>query len=207
MEEGDHSECRIELLTCPEHREEQLRKMADAHETAADAEEANIPEGWEALFRPMTSAERIKFEAKRQFMDEVVFVGLKNLNTEFDAPRIQHFLPADFGEVINRCERLNVTPIGIEIFTTDGCFVDCQIRPEDICTDEVYDWARRLVEKYKVIPEMTMTFTFDVPDSLLNLSSLSAVENVEPSSDDYEPSEHSEPTESGRRQSACEEEK
>ncbi len=29
MEDGDHSECSIELLACPEHREEQLRKMAE----------------------------------------------------------------------------------------------------------------------------------------------------------------------------------
>lgn len=28
MEEGDHSQCSIELLACPEHRGEQLRKIA-----------------------------------------------------------------------------------------------------------------------------------------------------------------------------------
>ena len=27
MEEGDHSECPVELLACPEHREKQLREM------------------------------------------------------------------------------------------------------------------------------------------------------------------------------------
>jgi hypothetical protein len=27
MEDGDHSECPIELLACPEHREEQVRQM------------------------------------------------------------------------------------------------------------------------------------------------------------------------------------
>jgi len=27
MEEGDHSECSIELLSCPEHRDDQLRAM------------------------------------------------------------------------------------------------------------------------------------------------------------------------------------
>jgi hypothetical protein len=29
MDDGDHSMCSIELLACPEHREEQLRQMAD----------------------------------------------------------------------------------------------------------------------------------------------------------------------------------
>lgn len=28
MEDGDHSDCPAELLACPEHREEQLRKMS-----------------------------------------------------------------------------------------------------------------------------------------------------------------------------------
>ena len=51
-----------------------------------------------------------------------------------------------------------------------------------------------------------MSFTFDVPDSLLDLSILSAVENVDPSSDP-EPSKHSKPTEGGGIQSAYEEEK
>jgi hypothetical protein len=27
MEDGDHSKCPVELLACPEHRNEQLRKM------------------------------------------------------------------------------------------------------------------------------------------------------------------------------------
>jgi hypothetical protein len=27
MEDGDHGECPIELLACPEHRDEQLREM------------------------------------------------------------------------------------------------------------------------------------------------------------------------------------
>jgi hypothetical protein len=29
MEEGDHSKCPIELLACPEHRAEQVRKMTE----------------------------------------------------------------------------------------------------------------------------------------------------------------------------------
>jgi len=172
MEVGDHSECSIELLACPAHREEQRRKMEEASEARVDAEKMNVPEGWDALFRPMTAEERVKFEAEQLFMDQVVFVGLKNLNTGFDAAGIRHFSPADFGEVINRCETLCIIPIGIEIFTTAGGFVDCEIRAENISLEEVYAWARRLVEKYQEMPEITMTFTFDVPDALLESNHL-----------------------------------
>jgi hypothetical protein len=31
MEEGDHSKCPIELLVCPEHRDEQFRKMSECN--------------------------------------------------------------------------------------------------------------------------------------------------------------------------------
>lgn len=166
MEEGDHSECSIELIACPDHREEQLRKIKE-NRTIPNAEEMNASEGWDDLFRPMTPEEALKFEVKHRFMDEVVFVGLKNLNTGFDAAGIHHFSPAGFGEVIKRCEPLCVSPIGIEMFTTDGGFVDCQIRPENLSLDETYAWARQLVEEYLETPEITMTATFDVPDSLL----------------------------------------
>jgi hypothetical protein len=32
MDDGDHSECPVELLACPEHRYEQLRQMSDPSE-------------------------------------------------------------------------------------------------------------------------------------------------------------------------------
>ena len=178
MEVGNHSECSIEILTCPEHREEQLSRMDETKAAQTDPQEVKFHDGWDDLLRPMTPAETIQFEAKHQFMDEVVFVGLKNLNTGFDSPGIQHFSPTDFGEVINRCERLKVSPIGIEIFTTAGGFVDCEIRPEDVSPGGVYNWARQVVENYQEMSEITMTFTFDVPDSLLDLSSLSADSEV-----------------------------
>jgi hypothetical protein len=31
MEEGDHSKCPVELLVCPEHRDEQFRKMSECN--------------------------------------------------------------------------------------------------------------------------------------------------------------------------------
>lgn len=105
LEYGDHSGCSIELLACPEHREELLRRMEEAGKA-----EPNIPEGWEELFRPMTPAERLKSVKDHQFMEQVIFVGLDNINTGIDSPSIHHFSPADFGKVIDRCEHLHVHP-------------------------------------------------------------------------------------------------
>jgi len=44
MAEGDHSACPVELLACPEHREEQLREMA-APETGSSKESSLPNEG------------------------------------------------------------------------------------------------------------------------------------------------------------------
>ena len=169
MEVGDHSECSIELLACPEHREEQRRKMEEASKA-----EANVPQGWEALFRPRTPAEELKFEEEHRFLEEVVYAGLENINTGFDAAGIFHFSPADFGEVIDRCEHLHVHPNGIEVFTTDGGFIDCVFAMDDGSPDESFDWARRLAQKYLEVPDITMSATFNVPDSALASSGPSA---------------------------------
>jgi hypothetical protein len=45
MEEGDHSECAVELLSCPDHRDEQMRSMGyelgyPQESPAPDAEES-----------------------------------------------------------------------------------------------------------------------------------------------------------------------
>jgi hypothetical protein len=169
MEEGDHSECSIELLACPKHREEQRRRMEEASKA-----EAKVPEGWEELFRPMTPAENQRFEEEHLFMEEVVYVGLENINTGFDALGIFHFTPADFGSVIDRCEHLHVHPNGIEVFTTDGGFIECVFAMDDGSPEDGYDWARRLVQKYQDTPEISMSATFNVPDSVLKSSGPSA---------------------------------
>jgi|SRR5664279_6462211 len=46
MEEGDHTSCPIELLACPEHRDEQQRKMKDAVSKCGDGEMDAAPEDW-----------------------------------------------------------------------------------------------------------------------------------------------------------------
>ena len=164
MEEGDHSECSIELLACSEHREEQLRSI---NENRTKPTGLNAMDGWDDLFRPMTPDELSKFEAKHRYMDQVVFVGLKNLNTGFDAPGIHHFSPGDFAEVISRCEPLHIIPNGIEVFTSDGGFIEVVFAVDDGSPEEGSEWARRLVQRYKEVPDITMSATFRVPDSLL----------------------------------------
>ena len=162
MEEGNHSECSIELLACPEHREEQRRKTEEASKA-----EPNIPEGWEELFRPMTPAEQLRLAEEHRFMEQVVYAGLKNLNTGFDAAGIFHFSPADFGKVIDRCEHLHVHPNGIEVFTTDGGFIECVFAIDDGSPADGFDWTRRLVQRYQDIPDITLSATFNVPHSAL----------------------------------------
>lgn len=125
----------------------------------------NIPEGWEELFRPMTDAELQKFDEDHRIMEQVIFVGLGDINTGFDSPLIFHFSPTDFGEVINRCELLHIFPNGIEVFATDGGFIDCVFAMDDGSPDKSFGWARRLVQKYLEVPDISMSATFSVPDS------------------------------------------
>jgi hypothetical protein len=55
---------------------------------------------------------KLKFDEDHQLLREVVYAGLKDLNTGFDCPLIGHFSPADFLVVLDRCERLRVRAIG-----------------------------------------------------------------------------------------------
>lgn len=45
MEEGDHSQCSVELLACPEHRNEQLRRMGYEPGTANMPQSRDADEG------------------------------------------------------------------------------------------------------------------------------------------------------------------
>lgn len=150
MEEGDHSECPIELLACPEHRGEQLKATC-----AAIPAESNLAD----LFT-VTDAQRIKFEEDRRFMQRVVFAGLANLNTGFDSPLIYHFSPADFGKVIDLCEHFGVRIIGVEVFIIGGGMLEVEISEEG-----GFEWTRRLVQRYQQRSDITICATFDVPDS------------------------------------------
>ena len=142
------------------------RRM-ERHMEEANKGDTDIPDGWETIFRPMTDAEQLKFDEEHRFMEEVVYAGLQNINTGFDAEGIFHFSPADFGKVIDRCEPLQIFPNGIEVFTTDGGFIECVFAMDDGSPAESFDWALRLVKGYIDTPDITMSATFNVPDSAL----------------------------------------
>jgi hypothetical protein len=51
---------------------------------------------------------QVKVDEDHRFLREVVYAGLKDLNTGFDSPLIGHISPADFLVVTDRCELLHV---------------------------------------------------------------------------------------------------
>jgi hypothetical protein len=97
---------------------------------------------------------QLKLEEDHRFLRELVFAGFKDLNTGFDSPLIGHFSPEDFLVVIDRCERLHVHVIGIEIFASRRDFLEVEISPQD-----GYEWARRLVQKYQGRSDVTICAT------------------------------------------------
>jgi hypothetical protein len=123
------------------------------------------PDQFEQTFAEMETPEsKLKFEEDHRFLREVVYVGLRDLNTGFGSPQIGHVSPVDFLTVIDRCESLHVQVIGIEVFTTDVKppwkvgFLEVEIYSED-----GYEGARRLLERYQGKPDITVSATFGVP--------------------------------------------
>jgi hypothetical protein len=126
---------------------------------------------FERMFAEMNTPEaKLKFEQAYQFKREVLYAGLKDLNTGIDSPLICHFSPEDFLIVIDRCESLGVEVIGVEVVTTTDVEPPYKAGLEDIeiSPEPGYDWARRLVRKYMETPAITICATFNVPDALLN---------------------------------------
>jgi hypothetical protein len=123
------------------------------------------PDQFEHMFAEIDTPEStLKFEEDNRFLREVIYAGLRDLNTGFDSPQIGHFSPDDFLIIIDRCESLHVRVIGIEVFTTDveppwkAGFLEVVLSPE-----EGYEWARRLVRSYQDEPNITICATFEVP--------------------------------------------
>jgi hypothetical protein len=135
-----------------------------------DQKDLSPADDFERMFAEMNTPEwKLRFEKKHRFLREVIYAGLTNLNTGFDAPLVEHFSPEEFLIVIDRCESLCVDVIGVEVVTTTDVeppyragLQDIEISPEP-----GYDWARRLVRKYMETPAITICATFDVPEALL----------------------------------------
>lgn len=113
----------------------------------------------------MDTAEwKLKFAQDHQFLREVVYVDLPDLNTGFDSPDIGHFSPEDFLVIIDRCESLGVRLVGVEVFSTvvgppwKLAMLEVETSPE-----EGFEWARRLARRYKGKSDITLCATFDVP--------------------------------------------
>jgi hypothetical protein len=142
--------------------------MSVQHHRGQNQQEDNV-NLIESLLRAETDEERLKRDLAARFLLERVFAGLANINTGFDGASIVHVSPEDFCIVIDRCEDLQVTFFGIEVFSTNVdppwkvAFLEVQISP-----GQGYEWAREVVGKYKGRLDVTICATYDVPDILLN---------------------------------------
>lgn len=100
----------------------------------------------------------MKFEEDHRFLRNVIYAGLKDLNTGFDSPLISHFSALDFLEVIDRCERLGVKIIGIESFCPEDELLAVQIGQEP-----GFDWARSFVRESGA--DVTFSATYDLGET------------------------------------------
>jgi hypothetical protein len=86
----------------------------------------------------MGSGSGTTVERDRRYLQRWIFIGLKDINTGFDSRAICHFSREDFLTVIDRCERLNVQIVGIEVFSLNVELLGVEISPEP-----GFGWARR----------------------------------------------------------------
>jgi hypothetical protein len=107
----------------------------------------------------MDSASGESLERDRLYLQKWVFIGLKDLNTGFDSPLIRHFSAEDFFTVIDRCERLNVEIIGMEVFSPNFELLGIEISPEP-----GFGWARRFVGGFREELGATFSATYKVTD-------------------------------------------
>jgi len=107
----------------------------------------------------MGSASGERMERDRLYLQQRIFIGLKDLNTGFDSPVIRHFSAEDFFTVVDRCERLNVQIIGIEAFS-----VNVELLGIEISSEPGFGWARRFVEEFREQVGVTFSATYEVTD-------------------------------------------
>jgi len=100
-----------------------------------------------------------KTDPKYQFLWEVIFRGLEDLNSGFDAPGLPHVSPDDFAIVIERCAKHDVTIIGIEVFDIGSWPIGLL----DVCDGR---YARHLVKSYRNQPGISFCGCFDVGENI-----------------------------------------
>jgi hypothetical protein len=104
-----------------------------------------------------------EWEREKKLLRELLFAGLRDRNTGFDAAAIAHFSPADFSVVIDRCERLGIAMHGIEVFNSNH-----NLRHVEICPEGATDlkWAREELQPYLGHPRFTVSATYDLTNVL-----------------------------------------
>lgn len=100
-----------------------------------------------------------KTDPEYQFLWDVIFRGLEDLNTGFDSPTLPHFSPDDFAIVIQRCAKHHVSIIGIEVYEISSWPI-CML---DVCGGR---HARRLVKAYCNHPGISFSAVFDVGENV-----------------------------------------
>jgi hypothetical protein len=102
---------------------------------------------------------KLKTDPEFQFLWEVIFHGLEDLNSGFDSPSLPHFSPDDFAIVIERCAQHHVSIIGIEVLDISSWPI-CML---DVCGGQ---HARRLVKSYGNRPGTSFSAVFDVAENV-----------------------------------------
>ena len=102
--------------------------------------------------------------AKRRFLEDKIFHGLRNLNDGFDTLSISYFSEEDFAVVLDRAAQFNLGIYGIEPWL-NGKFYDVLTYKdfEKEPTDE--SWYRLAFEQFKSLnQELQYAASYYIPD-------------------------------------------
>ncbi|MFT6246286.1 MAG: hypothetical protein ACJA0U_001786 [Salibacteraceae bacterium] len=61
-------------------------------------------------------------QLKNDFLDKIIFIGLKNMNDGFDAESIKYFTASDFRVVLERVEKFEMGVYGLEPWKNGNMF-------------------------------------------------------------------------------------
>ena len=108
---------------------------------------------------------------KDLFLNEQLFIGLRNINTGFDAPSIQYFNEKDFKEILRRVEAKGLGIYGIEPWS-DGAYFDCMTYESTlfVCTSPRWYWKAFYELSAKAVQQnrsLQWSASYYVPDAML----------------------------------------
>lgn len=113
----------------------------------------------------MTSDRQKKY---KEYLDRHIFVGLKNINTGFDAPGIFYFSESDFEKVLDRVQKFGLGITGIEPWQGGQFFA--VITYEDSGMEKTNpNWYRDAFKYFKDLNEdLQYAASYFIPDNILN---------------------------------------